>query len=176
MAASGKKGISGPGLAALAGGSLLVWAALRGRKWTDVLRELIQGDEPGKEPDYPIHVPAGGSASGTDSGSGDPGGTAGQNQAIAKRLAASYGWNVGSEWSALVTLWTKESNWNNKAVNPSSGATGIPQALPASKMPKAAQAPTYNAEAQIRWGLDYIKGRYGSPSKALAFHRKNNWY
>ena len=107
---------------------------------------------------------------------GEQGGGRAANQAIAQRLAAAYGWAAGAEWAALLTLWDKESGWNNRAVNPSSGATGIPQALPASKMPKAAQSPTFNAEAQISWGLKYIKGRYGSPSKALAFHRSHNWY
>jgi SLT domain-containing protein len=104
------------------------------------------------------------------------GGTAAANQAIAKNLAAVYGWSSGAQWDALVKLWEKESSWNNRAVNKSSGATGIPQALPATKMPAAAQAPTYNASSQIQWGLQYIKSRYGDPIHAWAHEQSAGWY
>ncbi|MBN8867517.1 MAG: hypothetical protein J0H98_08180 [Solirubrobacterales bacterium] len=82
-----------------------------------------------------------------------------------------------SEWPALKELWTRESGWNPAARNPSSGAYGIPQALPASKMGPAAQGTgPAAAKAQIAWGLNYIKERYGTPSAALAFHNSHNWY
>lgn len=82
-----------------------------------------------------------------------------------------------SEWPALKELWTRESNWNPAARNPSSGAYGIPQSLPASKMGPAAQGTGPEAaKAQIAWGLKYIKERYGSPSAALGFHDGHNWY
>jgi hypothetical protein len=102
------------------------------------------------------------------------GGGSSANQALGRRLAQAYGWGGGSQWSALVELWNRESGWNNMARNPSSGAFGIPQALPATKMPAAAQRG--DARSQILWGLRYIRGRYGSPSSALSFHNANNWY
>ncbi len=96
-----------------------------------------------------------------------------QNLRLGKRMAATYGW-VKAQWNALKELWTRESGWDNMARNPSSGAFGIPQALPPTKMPKAAQEG--DPASQIAWGLQYIKGRYGSPSSALAFHDAHNWY
>jgi hypothetical protein len=81
-----------------------------------------------------------------------------------------------SQWPALRTLWQKESGWRTNADNPTSDAYGIPQSLPGSKMASAGSDWKSNPATQIRWGLRYIKGRYGSPSKALAFHRANNWY
>ncbi len=82
-----------------------------------------------------------------------------------------------SEWPGLKGLWMRESGWSETATNPSSGAYGIPQALPASKMGAAAQgAGPAAARAQIKWGLGYIADRYGSPSAADAFQRSNNWY
>jgi hypothetical protein len=101
--------------------------------------------------------------------------SASQAQAYARSRLGAYGWGPG-EMGALIALWNQESGWNRFARNPSSGAYGIPQALPASKMGAAANPPTSSAAAQINWGLSYIAGRYGSPSAAesheLAFH----WY
>ncbi len=101
------------------------------------------------------------------------GGTPSANQAIGLQMARRYGWG-GGQWRALKELWNRESGWDNNARNPSSGAYGIPQALPATKMPRAAQRG--NAASQIRWGLNYIKGRYGTPRRALAWHNSHNWY
>lgn len=103
-----------------------------------------------------------------------------QNQQIGKLAAAAYGWGSGPNWDDLVKLWNQESGWNNTAENPSSGAYGIPQALPYSKMPQAAWPPRYGGRAdptaQIQWGLAYIKSRYGSPQAAWAHETANNWY
>lgn len=85
--------------------------------------------------------------------------------------------NFGEDqYSCLVKLWNRESNWRVSAMNKSSGAYGIPQSLPASKM--ATEGPDYltNPETQIRWGVKYIKGRYGSPCGALAHSDKLGWY
>ena len=113
-------------------------------------------------------------------GSAPAGSSAAANQNTGKLLAAAYGWNSGQQWDDLVKLWDQESGWNNQAENPSSGAYGIPQALPYTKMPKAAWPPRYGGRAdptaQISWGLSYIKGRYGSPSAAWAHEVANNWY
>ena len=94
-------------------------------------------------------------------------------------MAAAVGW-TGAQWSALKELWTRESNWNHLARNPSSGAYGIPQSLPASKMGSVMQGGgsdyLTNPKTQISWGLRYIKNRYGNPGAALAFHNRMNWY
>ena len=81
-------------------------------------------------------------------------------------MIASYkDWGDG-DYDALVWLWNKESGWQWNATNPSSGAYGIPQALPASKLASAGDDWKDNAATQIKWGLNYIAGRYGSPSAA----------
>jgi hypothetical protein len=87
-----------------------------------------------------------------------------------------YGWGSDDQWAALEQLWTRESGWNYQAENPSSGAYGIPQSLPGSKMAAAGKGWRTNPETQIRWGLDYIKARYGGPKRAWAFFQQNNWY
>ncbi|WP_407700465.1 phage tail tape measure protein [Streptomyces beihaiensis] len=88
-----------------------------------------------------------------------------------------YGW-TGDQWKALRTLWMGESGWNYQAKNPSSGAYGIPQALPASKMATAGSDWRTNPATQIKWGLSYIKRTYGSPANALAtwMSRSPHWY
>ena len=96
-------------------------------------------------------------------------------KATARAMAAStYGWGE-SEFSCLVQLWTKESGWSYSAYN-SSGATGIPQALPGSKMATAGSDWATNATTQISWGLGYIQAGYGSPCGAWAHSESNNWY
>lgn len=80
------------------------------------------------------------------------------------------------QYSCLVKLWDRESNWRYNARNSSSGAYGIPQSLPASKMATEGADYLTNPETQIRWGVKYIKGRYGSPCGALAHSDKLGWY
>jgi len=72
------------------------------------------------------------------------------------------------EWKSLYTLWSRESRWDYTANNPTSSAYGKPQMLNMSE-----DTPMVR---QIDLGLKYIKSRYGSPSKALAFHNQNGWY
>ena len=99
-----------------------------------------------------------------------------QARAIARKMIASYkDWGDG-DYDALVWLWNKESGWQWNATNPSSGAYGIPQALPASKLASAGDDWKDNAATQIKWGLNYIAGRYGSPSAAKTFWLAHNWY
>lgn len=87
----------------------------------------------------------------------------------------AYHWTE-YDFQCLVKLWNRESGWNPNAHNKSSGAHGIPQSLPASKM-KSEGADYYtNGYTQIRWGLKYIKGRYGSPAKAWQHSQKKGWY
>lgn len=97
------------------------------------------------------------------------------NQRIACTLLPSFGFG-GSQMSPLVKLWIKESNWNHTAENSSSGAYGIPQALPGSKMGSVASDWRDNPATQIKWGLGYIKDRYGSPSAAWSFWQSHSWY
>jgi uncharacterized protein YabE (DUF348 family) len=97
------------------------------------------------------------------------------NQAIGQRLADDRGWE-GDEWTCLYNLWVKESQWNHTAENPSSGAYGIPQALPGSRMADVASDWQTNPETQIIWGLNYIAGRYSTPCGAWNFFLNNNWY
>ncbi|GAA2202973.1 hypothetical protein [Sinomonas flava] len=99
---------------------------------------------------------------------------AGAKAYAASRLAA-FGWGQ-DQMSALETLWTKESGWRTTATNASSGAYGIVQSLPGSKMASVGADWQTNYRTQIDWGLNYIKSRYGSPANALAFHLANNWY
>ena len=98
----------------------------------------------------------------------------------AKKVAKSilmdeYGF-AEKEYKCLNQLWTKESNWNYKARNKNSGAHGIPQALPATKMNVVSTDWRTNPVTQIRWGLRYISIRYETPCKALAKHKRSNWY
>lgn len=100
----------------------------------------------------------------------------GQNQNTARMLMGSYGFGP-SEWPALQALWQAESSWDQTQRNHASGAYGIPQALPESKLPPAGrESGGSDPTAQIRWGLGYIKQRYGTPSKAWQFHVNNGWY
>lgn len=80
------------------------------------------------------------------------------------------------EYKCLDSLWTRESGWNHRAINRSSGAYGIPQALPAGKMRGAGKDWRHNPKTQIRWGLAYIKGRYGRPCGAWGHFKSHNWY
>jgi hypothetical protein len=98
----------------------------------------------------------------------------------AKKVAKSilldeYGFSE-KQYKCLNTLWTKESNWNYKARNKKSGAHGIPQALPASKMSVISTDWRTNPVTQIRWGLRYISIRYETPCNALAKHKRSNYY
>jgi hypothetical protein len=80
------------------------------------------------------------------------------------------------QMSCLDSLWTRESGWNELASNPSSGAYGIPQALPGEKMSSHGSDWQTNPATQIRWGLDYIAGRYGTPCAAWEHSEANGWY
>lgn len=93
---------------------------------------------------------------------------------IAQELLASRGWS--GQWSCLNSLWERESGWNPQAQNPSSGAYGIPQSLPGSKMASAGSDWQTNPATQITWGLNYIAGRYGGPCGAWSHSQATGWY
>lgn len=92
-------------------------------------------------------------------------------QAIAKQMIKDP-----AQYQAFSNIVSKESGWNPKAQNSSSGAYGLVQALPASKMSSAGSDWKTNPETQIKWGLDYMNDRYGSPVGAWDFWQSNGWY
>jgi hypothetical protein len=97
-------------------------------------------------------------------------------QRTAWRMLARFGWTTRHQWKPLKWLWNRESGWNKYASNPYSGAYGIPQALPGSKMASAGNHWRTNATTQIRWGLRYIKSRYGRPRAAWNHSQAYGWY
>lgn len=98
----------------------------------------------------------------------------GSNKSIARAMLSSMGWD--KHWGALEKLWTRESGWNQYADNKSSDAYGIPQSLPGTKMSSAGSDWRTNPATQIKWGLNYIKGRYGTPTRAWAHSQATGWY
>lgn len=94
---------------------------------------------------------------------------------IARRLLSRFGW-AGWQFRYLDRLWDSESSWNPQAANPYSGAYGIPQAVPGSKMAAAGPDWRWSARTQIRWGMSYIADRYGSPYGAWQHEAACGWY
>lgn len=100
------------------------------------------------------------------------------NRAIGQEMAAQKGWQ-GDQWLCLEKLWTNESNWQTHIPNQQgSGAYGIAQALPASKMSSHGADYLTNPRTQIAWGIDYISSRYQTPCAALSFWNNQypHWY
>ena len=93
----------------------------------------------------------------------------------AHQLLSSYGWGE-NEWQYVVKIANHESGWNGNAVNSSSGACGIPQALPCRKMKSAGKDYKTNYKTQVKWFYNYIIGRYKTPTRAWAFWTKHHWY
>lgn len=167
------------GMGATLIGGILIYAGIRGYSVLQVAGNLVTGKPITTDVKVtnPLSTPGESSSS-----TGVPVSYDVQSpRATGQAMAAAMGW-TGSEWSALEQLWTHESNWDNHAKNPSSGAYGIPQALPYSKMPKTAWPETAGGKsdirAQVQWGLNYIKGRYGTPTMAWAFWQRQSphWY
>ncbi len=100
------------------------------------------------------------------------GGSPSHWEQVAQRMAAERGW-TGQDWAAIDSIIERESGWNPNAVNPTSGAYGIPQILPKAHPNVQLQG---DPVGQIRWLLDYIAGRYGDPLAALAFKNREGWY
>lgn len=119
----------------------------------------------------------------SDSGSSGGGGGApaagtpdpGSAQAIAYQMLQARGWG-DDQYNCLVSLWNRESGWNVYAYNAGSGAYGIPQALPGSKMASAGPDWQNSAATQITWGLGYISGRYSTPCGAWSHSESSGWY
>ena len=100
--------------------------------------------------------------------SGDP-------RAIARQMVAARGWS-STQFGCLDQLWTRESDWRVNAYNASSGAYGIPQALPGTRMASAGSDWRTNPRTQITWGLGYIADSYGDPCGAWAHSQRTGWY
>jgi hypothetical protein len=109
-----------------------------------------------------------------------PGGTTayavapGSAEQVAEAMLPSFGWS-SSQFSCLYPLWEQESGWSVTAANPD-GAYGIPQALPGGRMASAGPGWQTDAATQIRWGLEYIQGTYGSPCGAWDHEEATGWY
>jgi hypothetical protein len=166
-------------------GGLMMYAAVTGKSVLSTLYAITSGVNPATVPGaYPVTGTSSAPAAGltpSNSSAGPPvisgGGTRAANIALAQQMAAARGW-TGQEWNDLFALWQRESagTWSPTVTNPTSGAYGIPQSLPASKMASAGADWQTNPATQIKWGLDYIAGRYGTPSVAWQHEQSNNWY
>ncbi|MGH3271383.1 MAG: lytic transglycosylase domain-containing protein [Trebonia sp.] len=122
-----------------------------------------------------------GNSSSTSTGSGvttvsAPAPDPGTAQSIAYNMLPSFGFSQSSQWGCLLNIWNRESGWNYQAENPYSGAYGIPQALPGSKMASAGADWQTNPATQIKWGLGYIQSIYGTPCGAWDFELANGYY
>ena len=106
-----------------------------------------------------------------DAGIPDPGSA----KEFAFKLSGQLGWGQ-DQYSCLVKLWERESNWRLNALNKSSGAYGIPQALPGNKMASEGADWVSNAQTQLRWGVKYISKRYQNPCTALVHSNNKGWY
>ncbi|SRR5216683_3564025 len=167
-------------------GAIVVYSGLKGKGIGATTREVIAGHNPQQTATLSsVQITSASDASAATAGTGATApvgpqatGNAKANQAIAYPLALARGWG-GNEWQALRDLWNQESGWNQYAYNPS-GATGIPQSLPATKMPLGARLASQGGRAsallQILWGLKYIADTYGRPSVAWQHEVANNWY
>lgn len=190
-------GLSGLALAEIAAGVILAWSGIENASVTATLRSAIGGKKPAPDTgNQPVTTTAAAGNPAADLGAlpGDTGASsasAAANQAIARLLAAPYGWSAGTEWTDLVSLWNRESGWSNTATNAASGAFGIAQALghgtAGSQGTTVIDGSTHNeypsqaanngsAAAQIAWGLSYISQTYGSPHSAWAHEVANGWY
>ena len=98
-----------------------------------------------------------------------------RNEMLAVPMVAQRGWS-NRQFGCLDRLWARESGWNAHAYNPWSGAYGIPQALPGEKMRSAGAGWRTDPRIQIKWGLGYIGGRYGSPCGAWSHSLATGWY
>jgi hypothetical protein len=100
----------------------------------------------------------------------------GTAEAIAYNLLPQFGFSAAGQFPCLNDIYMRESGWRVNAENGESGAYGIPQALPGDKMASAGPDWATDAATQIKWGLGYIQGRYGSPCGAWSFWQAHGWY
>lgn len=176
--------LSGSALAllALAGGALAGnWSAGPAHSGATVSGAQA-GTRPGASRSLALDAFASHSSAPQASGGGGTGGSGKARarhrataRAIARRMLRHFRWSR-RQFRYLNWLWNRESGWNVYAENPYSAAYGIPQAVPGSKMGTAGPNWRSNARTQIRWGLRYIRDRYGSPRRAWAHETGSGWY
>ena len=160
--------VSGPALAAIGAGALLTFAGIKGYSVLATVQALVQGKDPRSQaqsnPIVSSTTAAGEPAGLPTSGGGSPA----ANMVLGEAMAAAFGW-TGDNWLCLKTGWQEESGWSTTAANdpsdPYDHAYGIPQANPGTKMATAGSNWQTSAATQIKWGLDYIRTTYGSPSQ-----------
>lgn len=185
-------------------GGIILWSGITGTTLSTTFQGLLKGQAPSQnqEPITPAATSGSGAVSagyvGTPNtaamNTGASTATAAANQAIGRLAAAPYGWATGNEWASLVSLWNRESTWNNQATNPTSGAYGIAQALGHGQGlategsvtneyggygvsdAVAQEANSGSASAQIAWGLAYIQSTYGTPAAAWAHEESAGFY
>lgn len=167
--------VNGVALTAGLVGASFLWSALNNKSLLAPVKSVIKGQSPSPGPVSSV------AASGTIASAGIPGVTQGipagvaaggspsVNKVLGKAMATAYGWGTGINWACLESGWEEESGWNEHAAydhsDPYNHAYGIPQANPGSKMATAGSDWKDSASTQIKWGLDYIKRTYGSPSQ-----------
>lgn len=165
--------------------SLFQALGLKGATYPEFSPELVGAatvNSPGParvgqtQPAQPNSGQATGNLGGTSGVNGCTSKQTAANQQLGRKLAAGYGWGTGAQWDALNQIAMAESGWCQAATNPGSGAYGIPQALPGSKMATAGSDWRTNPSTQIKWMLQYIKQRYGNPVNAWNFHKANGFY
>jgi resuscitation-promoting factor RpfB len=187
------KGVSGTAVAAVFVGGILAWSGVKGFSVSTTLKDFIAGKNPSTQTATESVTPGGlisslipggllgkllgGSSGGStvSSTGGNVTGSAAQAKNLGQQMAAAVGW-TGAEWTALNNIVMAESGWNVHAQNPSSGAYGIPQSLPANKLATSGSNWQNSAAVQIAWMLKYIKQTYGDPIAAWNFHLANGWY
>jgi hypothetical protein len=166
-------------------GGVLLWSGFKGQTVGQTVKAITSSNAGTLAASGPQVITGGQETAGTAGGeaSGKPGDTsahspgAAANQATARLLAVSLGhpdWIAGQEWADWVSLWNQESGWRSDAQNPASTAYGIAQFLDTTWAPYGPK--TSNPQLQIAYGIRYIAGRYGSPSKAWAHEQSFNWY
>lgn len=174
---------SAAGVAYIVVGGLVMYSGIKGATLADTAKSVLSGNLNVQDTETIQFGSSGSSdignaaAAGALAGAGDTGAsnnTAAQNQALAKKLAIQMGlssWTTGQEWTDWVSLWNKESSWQDEK-NSSSNASGIAQNINgySSSYQKG------NMPQQITWGINYIRQRYGSPTMAWAHEVANNWY
>jgi hypothetical protein len=95
---------------------------------------------------------------------------------VSEARAFAYNRLGKAQFRCLDILWDRESRWRTKAENKRSGAYGIPQALPGTKMASAGSDWRTNPMTQVKWGLRYVSGRYGTACRALDHSYRTGWY
>jgi hypothetical protein len=169
------------GLLALAGGFAVTWSAGPAHPAT-VAGAAQAATRPGASRSLALDAFASHASAPQASGGGGTGGSgkAGARhrataRAIARGMLRRFRWSH-RQFRYLNWLWNRESGWNVYAENPYSAAYGIPQAVPGSKMGTAGPNWRSSARTQIRWGLRYIRSRYGSPHRAWEHEESAGWY